>query len=122
MTEQQDTRRDAASPAAAGAAPVAPERPAGKVVFRKLRNLRPGQVVWPVGWKGTEQDGHPTEWAHVEGHAMTLDLESMLSGRQRRVTRVAVRYPHEERSFWLEGQPGDDVRVIIPPELAGGVK
>jgi hypothetical protein len=91
-------------------------RPEGKVAFRLMRNLRPGQIVWPVELQGeVGDDGQPNEWAHITGHPMTLHLSDMFTGAQRQVCRVTARYDHEEEPFVVQDDPGRQVRVILPP-------
>ncbi len=89
----------------------------GKVVFRKMRNLKPGQVVWPPAWRGDEDDdGKQNEWAWVVGHPMIFELQHRVFKDIRRVCQVAARYDHAEESFCIQDHPNQDVRVIIPKE------
>lgn len=95
--------------------PVFLPHPTGRRDLRKLKNLRPGQVIVPPAWAGDSEDGHGTEWAIVTGHPFGMQLENRATRRKRWEWKVPCRFPHEvESSFALEGDGTEDVAIIVP--------
>lgn len=86
--------------------------PSGRSATRKLKSLRPGQIVLPY-WEGTSEDGKATEWAIVVGHPLGIQLQRIGSGKRRWEWSVPVRYPHETKHFRLDGDGAETIPVLI---------
>jgi len=89
--------------------------PAGTIVSRRLRNVRPGYCLCPQAWEAEYLDFECDElpWALVLGNPVTWGLQSISSGVRRRETRVRCQTAEgEEIEFF--GLPDEDIRVIIP--------
>lgn len=86
--------------------------PAGRADTRLLKNLRPGQIVFP-DWEGTTEAGKATEWAIVVGHPLGMQLERIGTRKRRWEWSVPVRYPHETKHFRLDGDGTEVIRVLI---------
>lgn len=85
-------------------------RPIGEVAFRLLRNVKPGQYLYPVGWSEDPGD----RWALVEGHPLTLEFQNVLDGGRRKECQVMVW--RDDLMQMFVGQPDERIRIITPPK------